>query len=244
MIKALHLLTKSEPIWHTKFPSYQYVPGNVGFLYTHLCLAPGLEADYAELPKLKKILLIRDLRDVAISIVRQIKKSAWPGLTYEERQAFLQMSFEEQILFVINFEYDVQAVADKAPNSLQVSLVRVAEQALRYAKDPHILTIRYEDLVGPQGKGSFEAQLEQMHRIRSFLQLDVSDSFLSDVATNIYGDDINPFGKGNFKNFRSTFQFGLIGSWKDVFTEAHKAAFKAKLGSLLIALGYEEDDLW
>lgn len=244
MIKTLYFLTKSEAIWHTKFPSYQYIPGKEGFLYTHLCLSPQLEADYAELPELKKILLIRDLRDVAISMVRQIKKAPWPGLNYTQRQDFLRLSPEEQLLFVIDFEYDVEAVAKYAPNSLQVSLKRLAEQALRYAQDPSILTIRYEDLVGPNGGGSFEAQVEQMHRINDFLHLGLSDHFLHTVATKIYGDEINPFDQAGFKNFRSTFQVGMVGKWKDIFKEEHKVAFKHKLGSILVDLGYAEDDLW
>lgn len=244
LIKAIYLLTKTEAIWHTKFPSYQYVPSDEGFLYTHFCLSPELEADYAELPQLKKIILIRDLRDVAISMVHQIKKAPWPGLTHEQRQEFLSMSFAEQLLFVINFEYDVQAVAKTAPNSLQVSLTRVATQALNYTQKPDVVTFRYEDLVGPQGGGTLSAQLEQMKKLKEFLKLDVSETMLETVALKLYGDEINPFGHNNFKNFRSTFQFGVINRWKDVFTEEHKAAFKNKLGDQLISLGYEEDENW
>src|SRR5260221_1115974 len=85
LIKALYLLTGSEAIWHTKFPAYQYIPGDEGFLYTHFCLSPELERDYGELQELKKMILIRDLRDVAVSIVHQIKKTPWPGHVGQDR---------------------------------------------------------------------------------------------------------------------------------------------------------------
>jgi hypothetical protein len=203
-----------------------------------------LEADYSDLPKLKKMILIRDPRDVAVSMVSQIKRALWPGLTLEEREDFLNMSFDEQLLFVINFEYDVRSIAKTAPNSLQVSLIRVAEQALYYSQDPDILTFRYEDLVGPNGGGTLDAQIMQIQRINEFLQLDVAESALWEIASKIYGNDENPFGPGKIKNFQSTFEFGTIGRWKTVFTEEHKTAFKEKLGGILIALGYEEDDNW
>jgi hypothetical protein len=244
LIKALYFLTNSPPIWHTKFPSYQYIPSHEGFLYTHFCISPELEADYAELPLLRKIILIRDFRDVAVSIVSQIKKSHWPGLPYEERQRFLKMPFDEQLLFVINFEYNVQAIAAIAPNSLQVSLAHVAEQALRFSKQPGVLTCRYEDLIGPNGNRPLATQVAYLKRLQEFLQLDLPDSALTEIAMKLYGDDVNPFGHHGFANFQSTFQNGVTGRWKDFFKEEHKIAFKKKLGPILIALGYVENDDW
>ena len=94
LIKALHLMTGGVSIWHTRFPSFHYVPPVDGFLYTHLCLSPQLERDYSELPHLKKIVNIRDLRDVCVSIIGQIEKTYWPGMTEEERLQFLCSSFD------------------------------------------------------------------------------------------------------------------------------------------------------
>lgn len=244
LIKTLYFLTGSQAIWHTKFPSYQYIPPAKGFLYTHFCVSPQLEADYKDLLYLKKIILIRDLRDVAISIVHQIRKSPWPGMCEKKRGEFLSMSFDQQLLFVIHFEYDVRAIAKLSPDSLQVSLVRVAEQASEYAENSSILTLRFEDLVGPNGGGTYEAQIMQLKKIREFLSLGVSDFFLYEIAEKIYGDALNPYGNGSFHNFQSTFHVGTIGRWKTAFKEEHKVAFKKKLGKHLIALGYEKNNAW
>ncbi len=244
MIKTLYFLIQSPAVWHTKFPSYQYIPAEDGFLYTHFCVPPELEADYNELPELKKIILIRDFRDAALSIVSQIKKTDWPGLTPEERAQFLKMPFEDQLLFVINFEYDVREVAKDAPNSLQVSLAKLAKQAAEYSKQPGVMTFRYEDLVGPSGGGSSAAQIEQLRRLQQFLNIDIDEATLEEVARQIYGDDINPFGAGQFQNYASTFNIGVIGRWKECFNEQHKLAFKAKLGDTLVQLGYEKDLDW
>lgn len=240
MIKTLYFLTGSEAIWHTKFPSYQYVPSNMGFLYTHFCVPDHLERDYKELPQLKKIIMVRDLRDVAISIIGQIKKGAWPGLTFEKRQEFLKMDFEDQLSYVINFEYDNSYKVHR----LQVSLSKLGQQAAIYAKDPHVLTCRYEDLVGPSGGGTIEAQIESLQKIAEFLSLDLSDEQIYDISMRIYGDQDDPFGSGGFRNFQSTFRTGKIGLWRSLFSDQHKEEFKKKHGQSLIDLGYEIDYEW
>ena len=244
VMKALKFLTGAVPIWHTKFPSLFYIPANDAYLYTHFCLSAELEDDYTYLPELKKIVMIRDLRDVCVSIVNQIRKASWPGMTYAERQEFLAMPFEKQLMFVINFDYDVHEIAASAPDSLQVSVVKIAEQVQRYCDDPRNLVCRYEDLVGPNGGGTLDAQLEELRSLAQFLQVPVSEGALHEVALTLYGNEVNPFGKGNLANMNSTFYKGKIGRWKTVFNEEHKKAFKKKLGPALIALGYEQDNIW
>ena len=120
----------------------------------------------------------------------------------------------------------------------------MAEQAVELAADPNNLVCRYEDLVGIMGGGTQEAQLAELERIARFLRVPLSQVDLSIIASQLYGDEINPFGKEGFKHYTSTFQNGKIGAWKTAFNEEHKAAFKKKLGSALIELGYEKDDNW
>lgn len=244
VMKAIYFLTGSVPVWHTRFPSLYYIRPQDGFLYTHFCLSPELERDYAELPSLKKIIFIRDLRDVALSIVEQIRKNLWPGLSGEMRQEFLKLSHDEQLLFVINFDYDVHEVSEYAPNSLQVSLAKIGEQALKYANDASYLTCSYENLVGPLGGGTEEAQIKEIEKLSEFLGLSSHGDDIAELAAKLYGNEVNPFGKEGLKNFQSTFHKGQIGNWKHVFNQEHKEAFKKKLGKYLIGLGYEKDDNW
>jgi hypothetical protein len=244
MIKALHLITGSPAIWHTHFPSFWCIPPEHGFLYTHFCLDPQLECNYRALPELRKVISIRDLRDVAVSIVSQIKRSPWPGMDSDERAVFLGAPFDEQLLFVIDYEYDVIEVAAKAPNSSQASLIRVAEQAALYAADPNNLVCRYEDLVGEMGGGSLERQLHELRRMAQFIGAELSEEQVFEIAESLYGNEFDPFGKQGFEHFHSTFSKGKIGAWRRAFKEEHKIAFKKKLGKALIELGYEDDDDW
>lgn len=243
-MKALHFLTGGIPIWHTSFPSLYYIPPEEGFLYTHMCISPQLEDDYEHLPRLRKIVNIRDLRDVCVSIVHQINKAPWPGMTGLEREMFKKLSFDEQLLYVINYEYTLKGIALTAPNSLQVSVAHLAQQSVRLCRDPRNLICRYENLVGPEGGGTEEAQLTELQRISNFLGLNMSDFKLKEIADQLYGNEVNPFGKGGIEGFRSTFNKGKLGTWQDYFAEEHKQAFKAKLGYALIELGYETNDNW
>ncbi len=244
IIKALHLLTGGISVWHTRFPSFHYIPIEEGFLYTHLCISPQLESDYSALPKLKKIINIRDIRDVCVSIVHQIQKSPWPGMNAQQREAFLKSTFDEQLLFVIDFDYDVNEVSSAAPNSLQVSVLKLAEQAERFARESNNLVCKYENLVGMMGGGSEKDQIEELRRIAEFLEIPISEAALYEISWQLYGDEVNPFGKEGFKNYHSTFHNGKIGAWKTAFKTEHKIAFKKKLGKMLISLGYESDDDW
>ncbi len=243
-IKALHFMTGSPAIWHTFFPSSCYISPEKGFLYTHFCLTPQLEQNYRALPKLKKIIVVRDLRDVAVSIVGQICKAPWPGMTLEERNAFKKLPFDQQLLFVINYEYDVYKVAKNAPNSNQASLARVARQAVQYALDTKNLVVRYENMVGEEGGGSLALQLDELHKLAKFIGLELEDEQIHHIASQLYGNEQNPFGKEELANYQSTFSKGKIGSWKTAFNEAHKQAFKAKVGKALIDLGYEKSMDW
>ncbi|MES2199189.1 MAG: sulfotransferase domain-containing protein [Chlamydiota bacterium] len=244
VIKALYFLTGGAPIWHTHFPSKYYIAPEEGFLYTHFCVSSQLEENYAHLPRLKKIVNVRDLRDVCVSIVHQVCKSPWPGMSQKLRNSFKEMTFEEQLLFVINFDYELEDVAEFAPNSLQISIAKVAEQAMRYVEEQDCLVCKYENLVGPRGGGTEDLQKEELRRIVAHLGFSAPESLLEDVASRLYGNEVDPFGEGSFANFRSTFHQGKVNNWKNFFTEEHKEAFKQRLGKSLIALGYEKDENW
>lgn len=244
MIKTLHFMTGGVPIWHTSFPSLHYIQPEEGFLYTHLCTSPQLEDDYNQLPRLRKIVNIRDLRDVAVSIVNHIKKAPWPGLTHREREAFLGLTFDRQLMFVINYDYDLKKIAKKAPNNLQVSLKQVASQAIQYCNNPHNLITRYENLVGPHGGGTEEDQRLEILKIANFIGFDISEDQLVALSLELYGNENDPFGKDKLHKFKSTFHKGQVGNWRYHFKEEHKELFKEKFGEDLIILGYENDLNW
>jgi hypothetical protein len=102
---------------------------------------------------------------------------------------------------------------------------------LPWFNEPHVLAIRFEDIVGSQGGGSDEGQLFMVRAVAEHLGLSVSDEKIATLANELFGGTV-------------TFREGKIGSWKKHFSENHKKRFKEVAGQLLIDLGYESDLNW
>jgi len=96
---------------------------------------------------------------------------------------------------------------------------------------PGVCTVRFEDLVGPQGSGSSNAQYESIEKIANHLDMPLNSEQITAVARELFGGT-------------ATFNKGELGKWKRYFTEKHKELFKQHAGQLLIDLGYEDDMEW
>lgn len=102
---------------------------------------------------------------------------------------------------------------------------------LPWKNHPSFYTVKFEDLVGPNGGGTIEAQRKEITNIANYLGLNLSAEKIDDVTNNLFG--------GTF-----TFREGKIGSWKNHFSQQHKKEFKKIAGQLLIDLGYEKNLNW
>jgi hypothetical protein len=100
-------------------------------------------------------------------------------------------------------------------------------------EQPEVYTAYYENLVGPKGGGTKEAQIDELTGISEFLNLKLSKRVIRAIADAIYG-----------KPGEHTFNTGKIGNWKFYFNELQKDAFKEAFGDELIFLGYENDANW
>ncbi len=241
LIKTLHFMTGFTPAWHTTSPSLAEWYNQSQFPYTHCVLSESLLTYYSNSP-VKQILGIRDLRDVSVSIVHQILKGTWPEFTNfpQKLAAFKELDFDQQLLFVIEQEYELQP----PKINLQLGLQKVAHQAVYLSSNPAILICRYEDLIGVEGGGEREKQLQTLRKIANHIGVFFSDNEIESLALHLYGNTDNPFGKKDFKDYQSTFREGKIGAWKSFFKPMHKDAFKRRLGQALIDLGYEQDNNW
>ncbi len=119
------------------------------------------------------------------------------------------------------------------PLAWELGIVGFYGLYLPWLKNKDFYLIRFENLVGPQGGGTEELQLQEMKNIAKHLGIDFSDISYKKMSNNIFG--------GTW-----TFREGSIGSWKKYFTPEITAAFKATKGAcqLLIDLGYETDTTW
>ncbi len=170
------------------------------------------------------------------------KRLAWNGTNPKAWNAFRQLSFDEQLLFVINYEYDPVSIGEE---QWQLSLPLVTKQAVLYCKKPNVLVCAYENLVGEKGGSAKNTQLITLARINQFLNFGLSEAKLIEISSKIYGEEQTPLGReAEFSEVNNTLPNVKIGSWKEAFKEEHKEAFKKKFGWALIALGYEKDNNW
>jgi hypothetical protein len=179
----------------------------------------------------KTIFIYRDLRDVAISLVRWASKTPMIFL-YD---VYLKMpTFDEQLMS------SIEGISLGNPFGSNISQPDIGQDFLRWKgwiDDPTILAIRFEDLVGERGGGSEEIRLSLIEKIAEHLEVKLSsEQIKAKFSSNVMNPEGSPtFGKGGK---------GGIGDWKTVFNQEHKEAFKKVAGDLLIELGYEKDLNW
>jgi hypothetical protein len=90
---------------------------------------------------------------------------------------------------------------------------------------PAVCKTSFEDLVGPPGGGSADAQDRTLRRIFEFLG--VSDKEPADVAAEL------------FKPSAFSFYRGQIGAWREAFNDQHRRLASDRFGNVLSQYGYE-----
>lgn len=169
---------------------------------------------------IKKLLIIRDPRDVALSHAKYVA-----ALVNHPLYAYYQdLSEHERIMASI--------VGISAPNGPKLPDLRErVSSVLPWANSRDTYTTSFEKLVGPSGGGSPALQIAELSNLAAHLNVRCSTAELDQIAAQLFGGT-------------ATFRKGLIGSWKDEFSNEHVSACKELVGELLIELGYERDSLW
>jgi hypothetical protein len=89
---------------------------------------------------------------------------------------------------------------------------------------PSVCKTSFEELVGPNGGGTAESQLQGVARLMSFLG--VADRSPEEVVGALFNREAYSFFKGQ------------IGSWREVFTDEHRRLAQDRLGEVLSLYGY------
>lgn len=169
------------------------------------------------------MIMIRDLRDMTVSAYFHVKQEA----THRDHAYYNACSEEEGLLHRIGVTaaHYVSWVGD---------WLSVA------ASEPRrILVVRYEDLnelpdVGFQRIFGFFGLPVEAQLLRSLLASKISEAQDFDRVRN----------ESVGLRMKSTARKGVVGGWRNHFTEVHKSAFKEQCGDILVASGYEQDDRW
>ena len=97
------------------------------------------------------------------------------------------------------------------------------EKSLWLLHHPDVCKVSFEELVGPEGGGSAEAQQRAVGRVLNFLGLDVAPEGITERL----------FRRDSFSFFK-----GQIGAWREAFTRDHQALFKDRFDHVLSTYGY------
>lgn len=170
------------------------------------------------------IFIVRDPRDMAISLVNYILKR--PRHALHKRFANHNNSEYDRLMAAI-----VGFWGDEYSSGLPSAGERIDHFAA-WLDDPTVCVVRFEDLIGPYGGGSRALQTEAIFRIAEHVDRPLSTSEASNV------------GDKAFQTRSATFYKGVIGGWQAEFSSAHKEAFKQVAQGALEKLGYEEDANW
>ena len=174
------------------------------------------EFDRKRFPPSRILYLVRDVRDVMTSYYFYIN-----GFLNQDAEA------------VTNFS------ADHFQEHLEQRLPEYRNHLHGWFKKPghDVFIVRYEEL-----KADYVDTLKKM---KSFLQLDniasEGDVKYKYVDNFQKQDNFTSVLRGNNMDF---YRKGVVGDWKNYFTEKHVKTVKRVTGEMLIELGYETDLNW
>ena len=170
--------------------------------------------------------IIRDPRDIVISFTKYVATQEFHYLFNE----YQSLSPHDQIMTsIIGIPERVSQYITYLPKLMDIDTnIRAF---LPWSQYPHAYVTSFEKLIGPQGGGTLSEQYQELTNITKHLGVNCTNEQIRALATNVFGST-------------ATFRKGIIGDWRNHFTEAHKRAFKNIAGQLLIDLGYEKNLDW
>lgn len=179
----------------------------------------------------KRILLVRDPRDVCVSWVRYVVSGKADqvdqnikALSSAVKEHWRALGMDKQLEYVIRGNSPQAREAGVHPTLIYFPLFPYQEAA-RHAKDEGTLVCKFENLIGPQGGGSLSAQRSEVEKILCFLQIEVEAEKLQSVLEGLFGGT-------------RTFSHGQIGGWKKVLSRENHKLFKKRHEKLLLTFGY------
>lgn len=172
----------------------------------------------------KTILVLRDPRDIVVSSAFYFTR---------EKRHYLHHRFNTELRTT---EQRIMATIQGLPSTLTArGLEGIGGQIRRFMPWidlPNTHICFFERLVGPQGGGCIEMQESEIRALALHLNRPMTNQ------------DVRRAGQAAWSKGASTFRKGLVGDWRNHFTQDHVDAFKEASGRELVELGFESDHRW
>ena len=202
---------------------------------TPFASAEALEDISEVYPDAKVIHIIRDGRDVAVSVIHHIWNYAKnEGGMYELDPEELEKryAYREGSMDVLAESLFTQERLAGIAREWRAAVGKATEDG-RALLGSNYIEVRYEDLL--------ERPVEEVGRLLKFLGADSSEE-TAKRCVETTGFELTSNRERGQEDSSSRSRKGVAGDWKNVFTEEDRRIFKENAGELLIKLGYEEDD--
>ena len=178
----------------------------------------------------KKIILVRDLRDMFISAVHYVSAgnhfvTSYPVLG----DKWPALSLDQKVLELSNYREQPQHIGYRYKRMhFPQHYKRQIELAQKLYFQEGSLGVRYEDLSGCLGK---KVQFETMKRINDYLEIEVSEEHYAYLMENLWGN----------KEIKSpTFRVGGMNKWKKQLSQQTQKILWHLYGSYLTSFGYKQ----
>ena len=192
-------------------------------------------------PTIKKIILLRDLRDVFCSNLDHIERYRNHMMSAVKfTRNWRSLPREKKIAQLI--AYDGKKGCDIIwkchKETLPQQLKTFIDRSKQFISLPNSIAVRFEYLSGPKaGFCTFDEMENEMQKINRFLKIDLDQGQLSFLKNGLWGTGYQKRGKWAFNK-------GKANRWKKEFNQELKELFHQYYGQDLIDLGYEKDDSW
>ncbi|MBN8207258.1 sulfotransferase domain-containing protein [Bacillus sp. NTK071] len=173
--------------------------------------------------QIKQVFIIRDLRDVVVSLTYFIKSKLPDHPLYP---LFTQSGTTQKdcYLSLIN--------GVKTKDTKYGNIVEFFHDFRGWVNHNEVLTVTYEELME-----SAQSRHKSLKNIAQYLTKELNYPLSINEMINHMEANILP-------SQSPTFRKGSIGSWREEFDDEVKEAFKKVAGDLLIQLGYEKNHVW
>ena len=191
-------------------------------------------------PEAKIIHIVRDGRDVAVSMMHHMWNRSID-------QGGVQQLDPEEVKRREAYREDPQKVLETDEGIFTDNRIRQIAESwnLRVGKSvergpalfgANYTQVRYEDLL--------EHPHQEVKQLAEFLGTDTSEEAIEQAVHSASFETKTQGRERGQEDPTSFFRKGIAGDWKNYFTERNKEVYKEEAGDLLIRLGYERDNNW
>ena len=189
-----------------------------GFVFNGHCAFDPALAQLLYEERVKIIGILRDPRDIALSLARYLIK---------HRHPVVQGQSEEQLLHAVMDGLVLNPNPRIPPRTVR-NLAESCEAFLPWMDYPNTLTVRFEDLVGAEGGGDEDVQLAAIQCVQAFLGKDMARA--EEIRGKAFGGT-------------RTFSGGQIGGWQSAYSPELCAKAEQVFGEYLRLTGYSPDKI-